>query len=101
MESLNREPIGNQAIAVFVTLGFLLGILCVYTYAAIRPRFGAGPKTALCAGLLVWTLTYLYGGISMMPMELFPSKLLVIGMVWGLVEIPIATVVGARLYSEE
>ncbi|HSE60477.1 MAG TPA: hypothetical protein VLA99_17380 [Nitrospiraceae bacterium] len=28
----------------------------LWLYAAIRPRFGAGPKTALYAGLGVWVL---------------------------------------------
>jgi len=34
---------------VFWLIGitFVLGILAIWTYAAIRPRFGAGPKTAL------------------------------------------------------
>ena len=34
----------------------------VWLYAAIRPRFGPGPKTAICAGLIVWGLSYLYRG---------------------------------------
>ena len=101
MESLNREAIGGQAIAVFVVLGFLLGIVSVYVYAAIRPRFGAGAKTAVCAGLLVWSLAYLYPIVGMIPVKLFPTSLAVTALVWGLVEIPLATVVGAWLYSEE
>jgi NADH:ubiquinone oxidoreductase subunit 3 (subunit A) len=38
MASLNRPAIGNEAIAFFVVLAFLLGIACVYLYAAIRAR---------------------------------------------------------------
>lgn len=101
MESLNREPMGGQAIAVFVVLAFLVGIACVYTYAAIRPRFGAGAKTAVCAGLLVWALAYLYPAIGAVPTDIFPTSLLAIGTLWGLFEIPIATVAGAWLYREE
>jgi hypothetical protein len=29
---------------------FIYGLMAVWLYAAIRPRFGAGPKTALYAG---------------------------------------------------
>lgn len=101
MESLNREAIGGQAIAVFVVLAFFIGIACVYTYAAIRPRFGAGPKTAVCAGLLVWALGYLYPAIGAVPTKIFPTSLLVIGTAWGLFELPIAAVAGAWIYHEE
>ncbi len=101
MESLNRPAIGGQAIAVFVLLGFALGIGCVYLYGAIRPRFGAGPKTAVCAGLLVWAFAYLYQSAGMMALGMFPASMIIIGTLWGLVEIPIATVLGAWLYREE
>ena len=36
--------------------GFVQGITTVWLYAAIRPRFGRGPKTAVIAGLVVWFL---------------------------------------------
>src|SRR2546426_6125035 len=37
--------------------GFVQGIATVCLYAAIRPRFGAGPSTAAIAALSVWFLT--------------------------------------------
>ena len=36
--------------------GFVQGITTVFLYAAIRPRFGPGPKTAVIAGCAVWFL---------------------------------------------
>jgi hypothetical protein len=101
MEALNRPPVGGSAIALFVLMGFLLGIVMVWTYAAIRPRMGKGPKTAACAGLLVWFFVYLYGSVGYLAMELFPASLIIIGLIWGLIELPIAAVVGAWLYKEE
>ena len=100
MESLNRPAMEGSAIGIFVVLGFLLGIASVYLYAAVRPRFGAGPKTAVCAGLLVWFFAYLYPTIGFAAMGMFPTGLLVTSVVWGLVEIPLATVAGAALYRE-
>jgi hypothetical protein len=44
----------TTGIATWVAIDFLMGILVVWTYAAIRPRFGAGPKTAIMAGLIPW-----------------------------------------------
>ena len=101
MRSLGKQPIGGQAIAVFVVLAFLLGIVTVWIYAAIRPRFGAGAKTAVYAGLVVWILTSLFAVIGQWPTGIFPTRLLLIGCVWALVETPIASVAGAWLYKEE
>lgn len=101
MRALGKEPVGMQAIAVFLALGFLVGIVTVWIYAAIRPRLGAGAKTAICAGLIVWVLTSLFTALGQLPTGLFPTKLIVVPMVWGLVETPIATVIGAWAYKEE
>lgn len=101
MGELGRTAIGGQQIAVFVVMGFFLGITAVWTYAAVRPRMGPGPKTAICAGSLIWALAYLYPSIGYLVLDLFPSRLIWIGLIWGLVEIPLATVAGAWLYKEE
>jgi hypothetical protein len=100
MARLNLPPVGGSAIALFMILGFALGILTVWLYAAIRPRYGTGPKTALCAGATVWFLAYLYPSVGMGAMGLFSTNLIVIGVVWGLVEILVAAVAGAWLYTE-
>lgn len=101
MKDLGKQPIGDQAIAYFVVGGFLLGIAILYLYAGIRPRFGASPKTALCAGLMAWFFASFYVTLGFWSMGIFPTRLLLIGCAWGLVELPLATVVGAWLYKEE
>lgn len=101
LRSLDREPFGGSAIALFVALGFFLGVIMVWLYAAIRPRCGAGPKTAICAGLVVWSLAYFYFSVGQLPFGIFPVRLLIIGTVWGLVELPLAAIAGAWLYKEE
>lgn len=42
------------AIATQVILQFVIGLLIIWVYAAIRPRFGPGMKTAVYAALVVW-----------------------------------------------
>ena len=37
-------------------LTFAIGIWTIWLYAAIRPRYGPGPKTAAVAGFAVWLL---------------------------------------------
>lgn len=100
MQALGVEPVGGPAIAVFFVLGFALGIAAVWLYAAIRPRFGPGPRTAAIAGLAVWFFASAYPGIGMMVMNIFPAKLFGVSLVWTLVEFPLATLAGAWVYRE-
>jgi len=100
MAALNRPPINPGMIVWFVVFGFGLGVMLVWVYAAIRPRFGAGVKTAVCASTLVWGLAYLYPNLFMIIIGLFPQGMMVLVTIWGLVEITIAGIAGAWLYSE-
>jgi hypothetical protein len=48
ISALGRH-LGGPELLMFTTWAFLVGIFAVWLYAAIRPRYGAGPKTALAA----------------------------------------------------
>jgi hypothetical protein len=100
MRERGLEPVAGSAIGAFVLMAFALGIAAVWLYAAIRPRFGPGPKTAICAGLVVWALAYLYPTLGMIVMDLFPMNLALVALVWGLFEATLATLAGAWLYRE-
>ncbi|HYM11328.1 MAG TPA: hypothetical protein VEU62_11375, partial [Bryobacterales bacterium] len=69
-------------------------------YAAIRPRYGTGPKTALCAGSAVWGLGYLLASVPPIVMHLFPARIIAIGLAVGLVEALVATLAGGWVYRE-
>jgi hypothetical protein len=100
MAALNKPPIEPSMIVWFVVFSFGLGVMLVWVYAAIRPRFGAGLKTAICASTLVWGLAFLYPNLFFIIMDLFPRGMLVLATVWGLIEVAIAGIAGAWLYSE-
>jgi len=100
MAKMNLPPVGGAGMVAFVVLGFALGIVAIWLYAAIRPRFGPGPKTALCAGATVWFFAYLYGGLGMVVMGMFPLGTMAVGLLWGLAEILVASVAGAYFYRE-
>jgi hypothetical protein len=99
LQAINRPP-ADQFIPLWIALDFLYGIALVYLYAAIRPRFGAGPGTAVRAGLIVWVLIGLFHAIGEGPLAFFPMRLIVIGTLAGLVFLPLATVAGAKFYKE-
>jgi hypothetical protein len=96
----NLPPVGGSAIGGFVVITFLLGVLTVWLYAAIRPRFGPGPGTAVIAALVVWFFAYFHQSAAMVLMGILPAKVMVLGTVWGLVEMVVASIAGAWAYKE-
>lgn len=100
MVSLNRPPLGTSQIIEFNIFGFAVGLVAVWTYAAIRPRFGAGPKTAVYAALLTWVTVYALSDIAPTIMGIFPMSITEILIGGGLIEIVVATLAGAWLYKE-
>lgn len=98
--SHNLPIIGMNEILVFNILGLAGGIAAVWAYAAMRPRFGAGPKTAVYAALLIWVVGYLIPDVFQTVSGLVPLNMMLTMLVVGLVEIIVATVAGAYIYKE-
>ena len=101
LASMNLEPIGGAAIAGFTVLAFCLGLLVVWTYAAIRPRYGAGPATALKAGLAVWAGFYLLGVGADWLTGTVTLNLFLITTAYTLPMMLAAGYVGGMVYKEE
>ncbi len=93
-------PTGGAVIAIWLVWGLLLGLTAVWVYAAIRPRFGAGPKTAAIAGLTVWVPGSLLASLGMWNIGFAPRDVAAGVALWGLVEYVVATIAGAWLYKE-
>jgi hypothetical protein len=100
MKALGKTmPESGGTIGVWIVLGFVIGIAAVWLYAAIRPRYGAGPGTAVKAGIAVWVLGSLYQTVVFWNLGLYPKNALLL--VWTLVEAIVSTVAGAWLYRED
>ena len=98
---LGLPPMNNTEIVEFNVIGILVGLAAVWIYAGIRPRFGAGAKTAVYAGLVTWFLTYLLPNIAFMYIpQSYSRHLLLYTTLGNLVGCVLATVVGAAIYKE-
>ncbi len=90
----------SSAMITNIVMDFVLGIALVWTYAAIRPRFGPGPKTAVYVAILFWVLAGIflsgYMHMGMMSSGLWWSFAFV-----GLVNFLVSSWVGAKVYSED
>jgi hypothetical protein len=100
MQAVGKPPVAGSQILFFVAVDFLAGIGLVWLYAAMRPRFGAGPGTAAKVGVAGWFFAGLLSTLYMWPMTLIPHNLAIVGTLVALVQWPLATVIGAKFYLE-
>lgn len=90
----------GKTMAGYIIMDFIIGLLLAYTYAAMRPRFGAGAKTAIIGALVLW----IFGTILMsnyLMMGMMTSGLWLTASFVYLVCLIIASLVAGALYSEE
>lgn len=90
--------LGAWALSVLVSL--LVGLTLIFFYAAARPRFGPGPRTAIMVAVALWIGGYVVSILGYQMMDLFPAGMLALWAVVGLVELLVAGLVGGRIYRE-
>ena len=79
---------------------FLLGLELVWLYAAVRPRFGPGPRTALTVGIVVGVLSALPDNLANAAWGLSGRYLPFMWAVERVVACAAGTLVGAWWYRE-
>jgi cellulose synthase/poly-beta-1,6-N-acetylglucosamine synthase-like glycosyltransferase len=96
---LSDQMMSGKAIVGYIVMDFILAFALVWTYAAIRPRFGPGIRTASYAALLFWILTMIfmsgYMHMGMMSMGLWSTFAVI-----GLVNYLVSAWAGAKFYTE-
>ena len=92
MNDMSRMPF-------FLAADFVFGIMMVWLYAAIRPRFGAGAGTAIKAGAFMWLFGTVFAGY-LTEAGMFSRHFLLYSACIGIVEFPLAAWVGGMLYTE-
>jgi hypothetical protein len=102
LESLNTNyQVTTVSQGLFIFNNLISAILAVWLYSAIRPRYGAGPKTAVIAGIAVWIMRILLPAVAYGSTGLFPVKLLVIEDILSLIICIVGTLAGAWVYKEQ
>ena len=99
MEAHNFVTRGPGLLIPVTAMVFLVAIIAVWFYAAARPRFGAGPKTALMVFLPLWFVVrstefvFIMFGVDV--------RLVLLHAIWTLVTGAVSMVAGAWIYQEE
>jgi len=97
----NLAPISANGMIAFNVAGVVTAFLAIFLYAAIRPRFGPGPKTALIAAAVVWALGWPLSMVAPLAMHVVPHRLAIHSSLLGILEMAIAVLAGAYFYKEE
>ncbi len=84
-----------------VVVSLLAGLVLVFFYAAARPRFGPGPKTAVIVAVALWVAAVFLSLMGYQMLGLFPDRMLMTWGVVGFVEWNLAALAGAWIYREE
>jgi hypothetical protein len=95
--ALGKTPTGWLA---FIPANFVVGTLMVWFYAQLQSHYGRGPISVLRSGLATWTIFWVIPMMSIMPMNLFPDRLLATVIALGFVDVNLAALLGAWLYKE-
>jgi hypothetical protein len=106
------EPLfGSQMDALFARLGLPapsegamlaritallgLGILTVWLYRSLEPRYGRGKSTAALAGTVVWALTCLFAGFMMYSFGIFTGQFFLMTAAYALPQSVVSALAGS------
>jgi hypothetical protein len=84
----------------WVLLMFLCGVALVWLYAAVRPRLGLGPRTALLVGIVAGLLSGVPDNLANAAWGLSGRYLPFMWMLERVVSFALGTLVGAWRYKE-
>ena len=92
-------PTGFLYYAVTIIYLYLVFVLMMWIYAAIRPRFKTHITAALATSLVFWLFAFLFV-VNYSNQGLHPLKLGLLSMGFNLIELPVSLIGGSLVYKE-
>jgi hypothetical protein len=99
--AINQQPSPGTGMMIWTIMALALGFLGVWLYAAIRPRYGAGPRTALLTAFFLWLTFWVLAALQNMALGTVPIHLVMVGTFGGLIGVIAAMLAGAAIYKED
>ena len=97
--SVEAEEHGGDLI-YFAVFELLRGMGLAWVYAVIRAHFGAGPKTAVIAGLALWAVMFPVFFVQEIPLGFYSTTLLALWSLYEVIPSVIAGLVAGALYKD-
>ncbi len=95
--ALGKKPTGWTT---FIPSNFLVGSFAVALYAWLRPRCTPTRNSAVLSGFAIWLVFWVIPTVALMPLNLFPNRLLLAIIGIGVVDLLLAVPVGIWFYKE-
>jgi len=93
------QDVINSSMPTWIIVDLVWGLLLVFTYAAMRPRFGPGPKTAVVSGVTLWlAVCSVFAGLT--AIGIYTEQAFIKESFLNLVTAIAASLAGAALYKE-
>jgi hypothetical protein len=89
-----------SSLIIFIAWAFLAGISTIWLYAAARPRFGSGARTAVITGFAFWIFGFALPTLGLLSFGLFPLHLLLLSALAGAAESILGSLAGGWIYRE-
>jgi len=100
LESRGVSPMGTGSMVFFASISLVNGIAIVWIYAFIENRFKSKLKAIIIVSVSFWFFTYFLSNSALVAYGFMPLSFVAIGTIWGLLELFIAALVGAKLYNK-
>ena len=102
MRSLGLSGFAPSIWPWYNVLGVVNGLMALWIYVGIRPRFGPGLNTAFKAAVTVWVIGSLIPNLTLMVFGgLFSHQLAAYTTLGAFVEIIVGVIAGAAVYKED
>jgi len=96
--NLSQFTVAGSAVT-WIVVDFIWGLLLVFAYAAMRPRFGPGPTTAAISAIVLWAaVASVFAGLA--AMGIYTQQAFIKESALNLVVAVAAGMSGACLYKE-
>jgi len=99
LKAVEPEPHGTSMV-YFGLYELGRGLIAMLFYATMRTHFGAGPKTAVLAGIASWIAFSLTGPAQFIPLGFFSTALWLKVGAMHLVTSIVSTIAGAAMYKD-
>jgi hypothetical protein len=99
--SHRAHPVSAATVIENTAIRLAFGFLVVFLYAAFRPRFGAGPRTAAIAAVFFWLSAYLPRFFELSDFGILGGWRLAVSVPWSLAEVLLAALLGGWIYRED
>ena len=101
LNAIRHTPPSAAGYAFFIGWGFVIGLVALFFYAAVRPRFGPGPRTAACVAFGLWLVADLMPQMGQAVMGIFTFPLMIKFTLQQFFFMLATTIVGAWVYREQ